>query len=518
MTMVKSNITPLRFVMPATLIFFLISANGIYHHELWLDEAQHFLIARDSDSLKSLYFNMQYDGHVRLWNYLLFFITHYISASPGAMQTFHLLIITVTAFILLRFAPFDFFTKLLIIAGYFFLYEYNVLSRNYALGILFLFSSCKLLADESKNSWLNGLMLILMSNTHLFFAFAACGIFMYMFVRRIEEKKFTKYFFILSSFLTIALLSVIIQINIPPDNTYFHPDQIKWTSAKNFSAALFGLVKGLFPLPLPVHGDFWNHFMFDKFPAVFKLLFGVFLIACPFLLLRKYKPALVFYICSVFLLFSFLVISQSHASRYFGMIFVFFIAAAWLAGNESIDILTVEKLKQSQPKEKLLTGCIYALLVVHLFSGIYAYANDFIRPFSEARDAADFLKTRVADKNSIVVDGYGGGPALSAYLGSKVFYLNIDQAGSYCYWKRSYFDASMEPVSQQLKRSAYANRRDSFFLVSVRSLADKRISCDSNLYLFKELVCFTRGIIKPDYFIYSVIRRPANTIASNENK
>jgi hypothetical protein len=69
----------MRQSLAITIVFFIVSAWGIYHHELWLDEAQHFLIARDSESLRSLYFNMQYDGHVRLWNYLLYFITHYIS-------------------------------------------------------------------------------------------------------------------------------------------------------------------------------------------------------------------------------------------------------------------------------------------------------------------------------------------------------------------------------------------------------------------------------------------------------
>ena len=92
----------LKIVLPVTLIFFIISAIGIYNHELWLDEAQHFLIGRDSDSVTSMYYNMQYDGHVRLWNYCLFFITHYISATPFAMQTFHLMIITATVFIFLR--------------------------------------------------------------------------------------------------------------------------------------------------------------------------------------------------------------------------------------------------------------------------------------------------------------------------------------------------------------------------------------------------------------------------------
>src|SRR5580658_4602091 len=115
----EPDIAPLKFVIPASMLFFVVSAIGILHHQIWLDEAQHFLIGRDSNSLSSLYTNMQYDGHVRLWNYLLFFITHYISANPLGMQIFHLAIITLTVYVFLRYAPFDIFTKLLVISGYF---------------------------------------------------------------------------------------------------------------------------------------------------------------------------------------------------------------------------------------------------------------------------------------------------------------------------------------------------------------------------------------------------------------
>src|SRR3954469_6374700 len=97
-----------RQIIPVMIAFFGISAYGIFHHELWLDEAQHFLIARDSSSLGELATNMKYDGHVQLWNYMLFFITHFITTNPAGMQVFHLLLINGAVFIFLRYAPFPF--------------------------------------------------------------------------------------------------------------------------------------------------------------------------------------------------------------------------------------------------------------------------------------------------------------------------------------------------------------------------------------------------------------------------
>ena len=516
MTKKQFDISPLKIVLPATLIFFIVSAIGIYNHELWLDEAQHFLIGRDSDSLTSMYYNMQYDGHVRLWNYCLFFITHYISATPFAMQTFHLLIITATVFIFLRFAPFDILTKLLIISGYFFLFEYNVISRNYALGILFLFACCRLLANEKKNVWWIGLMLVLMSNTHLFFAFAACGIFLYVFVHKLKRKNFDKHFFIFSFLFLLAILSVAVQIKIPSDRTYFHPEQMTWYTWDNISKAFYGLAKGFLPLPLSINGDFWNHFIFNKFPSLLQFFLALWLVIYPFLLLRRAKPAMLFFFCSIFLLFSFLLLSQSWAARYFGMAFIFFIASAWLAGNESINIFSIEKIQQTFLGSKLFYGFFYLLLACHIFSGAYSYITDLSRPFTEAKNVVDYIKSNQANKKVIVMDGYGAGPAVSAYLGRPVFYLNIDQNGSYCYWKKSWFEFSMGPLVAQLQKSIYANGQDSFLLVSIRDVKEKQIQSDNSIFHFRELSNFKNGIIKPDYYIYEVTRTKPDFVATNK--
>jgi hypothetical protein len=509
----KLNIAPLKLVLPIMLVFFAISAIGIFNHELWLDEAQHFLIGRDSNSLTELYYNMQYDGHVRLWNYCLFFIAHYITANPIGMQVFHLAIICTTVFIFLRYAPFDIITKLLIISGYFFIYEYNVLSRNYALGILFLFAACKLLAEENKNLLWVGLMLILMCNTHLFFAFAACGIFVFVLYDKIKQRNFDPHFFLFSLLFLTAITSVIVQIKIPADNTYFHPEKIEFGSM-NISFAFYGLAKGFLPVPISKNGDFWNHFYFDKLPSFLQAILAVILLIYPFLLLRKSRSSLLFYVVSIFLLLFFLFISQSWASRYFGMFFIFFIAGAWLAGDRGINIFSVEKLRHGTVKAKVFYGFFYFILVCHLFSGVYAYGNDIARPFTEAKNAVRYLQANHLDKNTVVVDGYGAGPALSAYLGKEVFYLNIDKPGSFCYWKKSYFEVPPKPLAEELMQSSYVATQNDFLLVSVRQAPSNEIRCNNCVFEFSELNRFTQGIKKPDYYIYKVTKKIINNLVA----
>jgi hypothetical protein len=507
MMLTQSNRISLKTALLLTLLFLAVSALGMFNHELWLDEAQHFLIARDSSSLKELYFNMQYDGHVRLWNILLFFITHFISSNPVSMQVLHLLIINTTVFIFLRYAPFTLALKILIIFGYFFLYEYDVLSRNYTLGILMLFTCCSLLANEKNNLIWISLLFILMCNTHLFYVFASISIFLYVCYKRIKSKSFDQTFFIFTAIFAIAVTSVIIQIKIPPDNTYFHPEQIQWNSFNNILSGPYGFAKGLLPIPASKNGDYWNHFLFDSFPIAFKILISIFLFCFTISLFYKNRAVLLFYLSSVFFLMFFLYFSQMRASRYFGMFFIFFIAAAWLDGYERGNIFTHFMIGPSMKSKSFPSLILFLILLFHLYSGVYAMSNDIKRPFTEAKNVITYLTlTNELNPNVIVVDGYGGGPAISAYLGKKVFYADINQYGSYCVWKKSYFKVPPCPLSDEIFESGFLMAQTHFLLISVRTIANS-IHCGNNTFQCHELKRFTRAIIRPDYYVYKVTRQ-----------
>src|ERR1700761_233780 len=171
------------------LLYSIVSLFGMFHHEIFLEEAQQLTIGRDSNSITDVFKNMLYEGHVTLWNSFLYFITHYISPRPIYMQLFHLLVINATVFIFLRYAPFDLSVKTLVIFGCYFLFVYSLICRNYALGILLLFICCILMANPAKRMVSIGIVIVLMCFTHLFYVFAATGIFMYLLVYVIGKKE-----------------------------------------------------------------------------------------------------------------------------------------------------------------------------------------------------------------------------------------------------------------------------------------------------------------------------------------
>ena len=118
-----------HFALILTVIFLLASAFAISNHEMWRDEIQAWLIARDSTSLFDLFRNMKYEGHPPLWHICLMLLTR-LTKSPIAMQILHLFIASATIYLFARYSPFNNIQKILFTFGYFPFYEYSVISRN----------------------------------------------------------------------------------------------------------------------------------------------------------------------------------------------------------------------------------------------------------------------------------------------------------------------------------------------------------------------------------------------------
>ncbi len=254
------------------LVYGVACVIGMLHHEVWFDEVQHFLIARDSKSILELATNNKYDIHVLLWKMLLFFDTHYISDNPMSMQILHLVIINIAVYFFLCYAPFNLVAKLLIIFGYYFIFEYSILCRNYALGIMFLFITCKLLSEPGKHLIAIGILMFLMCNTHIFFIFASVGIFIYLCYYNYEHRSFNARFGALTVLLLAGLVISVIEIrNLPADNVYFHPGLTAWLTVHNLSFAVHGLDKGYISFP-PLHDpNFWNRHLFEGWSSIIKV-------------------------------------------------------------------------------------------------------------------------------------------------------------------------------------------------------------------------------------------------------
>ncbi|MEA1928653.1 MAG: hypothetical protein U9N73_10640, partial [Candidatus Auribacterota bacterium] len=145
-------------------LFFSLCLFAILHHEMWRDELHSWLIARDSDSLTELFFNKRHEGHPDLWYICLYSISRFTD-NPIAMQIFHLLLATASVYLFIKFSPFTRLEKFLFIFGYYPFFEYAVLSRNYAGGILCVIAFCVFFRRRDKKNIILALLLFLMMQT-----------------------------------------------------------------------------------------------------------------------------------------------------------------------------------------------------------------------------------------------------------------------------------------------------------------------------------------------------------------
>jgi len=485
---------PLPVVLPLLAVYILLAALGLHYHELWLDESQHFLIGRDSDSLGALYWNMRYDGHPRLWNFMIFFVTHFITRSYVGMQVMHLIISALSALLLLRYAPFSLWVKVLILSGYYFLFEFSVLSRNYALGVLLLFAVCVLLRESHRRLVLIGVLLILLCNAHLFFAFAAMGVFVYL-VMEYRGEWFSWRMGVFTLLFVAGLVSVIIQTRTPPEESFHHVYPGEWFSGKNISFAALAVVRGWLPVPRVrelMEGHFWNSYFFSPqhVPPFFQLLLLGALLLLPGMVLRRDRKAMVFYYFSFFWIWAFFIVTQQTATRYFGMVYIYFLAAWWIGGGGMDGVSLPVRLS------------LYGILAIQVGVGLVAYEQDIVRPFSSSKDVADFLFERGLDKQTVLVDGYNGVPMVSAYLGRPLYCTTADLSGSYVVWKTRYWPRPRPTIGEEIARSSYLQGLGRYVLVSNLRLDTGRIVVGKKSWTLACLASFTNSVVKEHYFIY----------------
>ncbi|MGL5032224.1 MAG: hypothetical protein ACRC6M_00290, partial [Microcystaceae cyanobacterium] len=112
-------------------IFFILCLIGVLNHAMWRDELNGWLIAKYSANWGEFWGNIRYEGHPILW-YLCLFGLNQITSNPVAMQLFHLGLATSAIALWLYFSPFTRLQKTLFTLGYLPIYEYLLISRNYA--------------------------------------------------------------------------------------------------------------------------------------------------------------------------------------------------------------------------------------------------------------------------------------------------------------------------------------------------------------------------------------------------
>ncbi len=415
--------------LTAFITFVFLSILGILHHELWLDEIQRWLLVRDSNSISELLINKRYEGHPSLWYFILYGLKH-LTSQPMAMQLVHAALASTTAFLILRYAPFERWMKILFVFGYFPFFEYNIMSANYALVFMGLILFCVLYCQRNMHLLVFGLVLGLMANAHILGLIASFALFLFLLTTVLWDKNRPISQLLWMGAVYFALTSVAIWHSMPPSEHEIRAGfGSQLAEVGNWVNAFMAIERSYLPIPNFTKYELWNSYLIVEFiPKPVRLVIIVALIMGLIAILRKHPKALLLVGIASLGNFIFALFFPYNDARYMGFFFLFFMASYWLASHWS------QRQEGSSPLPAMHRPFMYGLLSIHLIAAAITYAWDWRVPFSQAPQMVAYLHTLDASDDLILTDDYRISTTISGYLQKPVYYLAEERMGSFCNW------------------------------------------------------------------------------------
>ena len=383
-----------RFALLVTGAYGLALAVLLAHHELWADEIQAWLLARDSGGVPELLANLRYEGHPPLWHLLLMPLTR-MTNDPSAMQALHWAIAVSAVYVIVRHAPFTALQRALLPFGYYPLYEYGAISRNYALGLLCAAAACSLLRRWRRAPWRLGAVLFLMSLTSLHACILAIGIALglavdWAFARRpAGDSGVGRGWRPLGGLALAAAGVVLFVVLVNPAADHGTRENWRLTFDIGLLASTTAVYANAFLPPMGIP-SFW--FSYGQVVVFFVegILFAFPVLALIIALNLRRPAALCMYLFCVGGLLAFFYLKFIGHSRHHGFLLIALLILVW--GRASLASIPAAPGALARAAERAVGPLLTLWLAVHAVSGAWAAVDEVRRPFSNAERTARFIE------------------------------------------------------------------------------------------------------------------------------
>ena len=424
---------------------------------MWRDEMNTWLIVRDSHSFLELVGNVHYQGHPILWAASLALLRN-IADTPLMMQLFHLILAISSVTLFWFFSPFSRRQRILFVFGYLPFYKYLLFSRNYALGMLFLFAFCTFFNQRRRQYFLLSTLLGLMANSNayaLFISFALSLTLLTEFCLDAEHRKrylsqSNRYDLSVSCLILLCCYFLALYIIIPPTDSYNHGGLVSgWFTQFDLHRTFVSLGRLFagYTLITPASKK-WIDLIFCGFIALF--IFGLTL----FKLSPKRLPCFFYGLATLeilaFTYFRFLGIGPRH----FGHFYLILLSSLWLASYFEADNSFLGRISLGQNllslAEKWHRIVLMILLYIQFFGGIACFSGDVAKPFSASRETAHYIRENQLEQEFIVASRDANMAALSGYLNRKFYYPELQQMGSFTLFKAGRNEVKQDEILRQV--------------------------------------------------------------------
>ena len=393
---------------------------------MWGDELHSWNIAKGSNGFPDLIKNTRYEGHPPVW-YTILWTTSKLTTDPLSFQLIHIVIASVTVFLLLFFSPLPLFARSLIPFGYFFLFEYAIISRNYAIGVLLALCLCLIMYKNFRGKmFIYYGLLFLLSNTHLLALVLAGSIHLYFLIFQYGRSKGPKpiiYHILIGAIILLPATYLI----FPPSDSGLSIDfwANRW-SAENVKTFMQAPLRAFTPIPAWWVYNCWNtHFLMEdqhghNWLRYLNLLIALALLFTCVYFFKGNKKSFVLFTANLFVNFIIAVmVFPLTRERYAGFIFIGFIVALWLLYAES-------------PQYKIKKWLLITILGLQIPGGIYMIVKDIQLPFSNAYRAGELLKK--VPQNERAVTDYWTVNAVNAFSDKELYCIDMEKEVKFILW------------------------------------------------------------------------------------
>jgi len=473
---------------------------------MWRDELQAFMLAAASSTPLDLFGNLKYEGHPGLWHLLLWLITRFTS-DPVAMQAAQLLIALGIWVLIWRVSPFRLFEKLLLLLSYYLFWEYFVVSRNYALGVLLGFGFVAVVVFRPKQWLWPWVLLGLLANTSVFGTIWSLALAALFAVRSREEWRALPGAAIYAGLTVLAVVSM-----VPASDAGFG------TTAKivtTISQAQFKPMLEALDLPLmawPVQSAFFP--FFPPFAEDADFIGGIvaklstslpessaelslFLVLPILVCLSAVQDRLLVatYAATVIGILLFIrICNYEFEPRHHGFLFIALIGTVWMW-----------RALPGKPTSWVWIG----LLAVNALGGLTTLSSE-LRPYSQSRNTAIWLEQNHLLDNFLI--GSGRASSVAGYLRRPLYYLECECFGTYAIFTKPRRRLDLEEFIARVERALTVEHRDTAILiVSPKDrfdLAEQQLRPD---LVFEPIKRFPNAIHESEtYVIYHAKKQSSN--------
>ena len=469
--------TPI-FSLVLTAAFLVVGGTGAIYHEMWRDEIQAWLLARDSTGPIDLLSHMKYEGHPPLWHLLLMPLT-WITHAPESMQVVHLLIAATTVFLFARHSPFTPLQKILFSFGYFVLYEYGIVCRNYGIGLLLICIFCILFRNRYQRIISISISLFLTSHTSvhalIIVICIAIGLGLeYIFNRKQlvdTEDTIERQIWVGFGIMGVGILTAVLQLNPPPDTGF----AVGWKTnfdINHLKNVIKIITRAYFPIPA-TQTHFWGSRWIEQFPTIQNWNLGISIVIFTWTivsLLRK-PTALLIYILAMLGLLVFFYTKYFGGIRHHGFLFIAFLMVTWI--SHDCDQMLFFKPFNSLCHwwEKSISPILTLILLAHTFGGIRAVRLDQEHVFSHGKQTAQYIIEQNMNSIPIIGDMDYAVSTVVGYLENpkQIYYMRGNRPGSFVRWDSKRTNGVSD---EQVIQKAKDLQKDQVLIILNRGLPD----------------------------------------------